>query len=142
MLPYGYRSGDAAVVVDGLRYHTPVALAAGFDYNGRLTRILPSVGFGGVEVGSVTARPTPGNPGPRLRRLVRSNSLVVNKGLRNDGLERIIASEYSRWRVTSVKRGRQFGHRAGRRDKSLPPLAAYAGYIHGIPGTGKAGDPL
>jgi dihydroorotate dehydrogenase len=67
-----------------------VALAAGFDFNGRLKRILPSVGFGGVEVGSVTARPTPGNPRPRLRRLVRSNSLVVNKGLKNEGVERII----------------------------------------------------
>jgi len=89
-LPYGYHGDDAATEVDGLRYRTPVVLAAGFDYNGQLTRILPSVGFGGVEVGSVTARPSAGNPKPRLRRLVRSQSLLVNKGLRNNGVERII----------------------------------------------------
>lgn len=89
-MAYGYRRSDAAVTVDGIRYPTPVVLGAGFDYNGRLTRILPSVGFGGVEVGSVTARPTEGNPKPRLTRLVRSSSLLVNKGLRNDGVERFI----------------------------------------------------
>jgi dihydroorotate dehydrogenase len=89
-LAYGYRGPDASVVVDGLRYRTPVVLAAGFDYNGRLGRILPSVGFGGVEVGSVTRRPSPGNPRPRLRRLVRSGSLLVNKGLRNNGVDRLV----------------------------------------------------
>jgi len=86
---YGYRGPDASVTVDGLRYRTPVVLAAGFDYNGRLLRVLPHMGFGGVEVGSVTALPTPGNPPPRLRRLVRSRSIVVNKGLRNEGVETI-----------------------------------------------------
>jgi dihydroorotate dehydrogenase subfamily 2 len=89
-LAYGYRGVDASADLDGLRYRTPVVLAAGFDYDGRLGRILPAVGFGGVEVGSVTARPSAGNPPPRLRRLVRSRSLVVNKGLRNEGVDRII----------------------------------------------------
>jgi dihydroorotate dehydrogenase len=84
---YGYRGPDASVVIDGIRYETPVILAAGFDYNGRLIGILKSMGFGGVEVGSVTARPTAGNPPPRMTRLVKSKSLVVNKGLRNDGVE-------------------------------------------------------
>jgi dihydroorotate dehydrogenase len=86
---YGYRGRNASVTVDGITYRTPVVLAAGFDYNGRLIRILKSVGFGGVEVGSVTARPSAGNPPPRLARLVRSKSLLVNKGLRNDGVNRI-----------------------------------------------------
>ncbi|MQA91086.1 MAG: quinone-dependent dihydroorotate dehydrogenase, partial [Gemmatimonas sp.] len=88
-LPYGYRGPDASVTLDGLHYGAPVVLAAGFDYNGRLPRILKHVGFGGVEVGSVTARAAEGNPPPRLIRLVRSGSLVVNKGLRNDGVIRI-----------------------------------------------------
>jgi dihydroorotate dehydrogenase len=87
---YGYRGEDAGVELDGLRYPRPVVLAAGFDYNGRLTRVLPSVSFGGVEVGSVTARPCSGNPKPRLTRLIRSRSILVNKGLRNDGVDRFI----------------------------------------------------
>jgi dihydroorotate dehydrogenase len=84
---YGYRGPDASVTVDGLKYRTPVVLAAGFDYNGRLPGILPAMGFGGVEVGSVTALPTPGNEPPRMRRLVRSRAIVVNKGLMNEGVE-------------------------------------------------------
>lgn len=86
---YGYRGPDASVTVDGLRYRTPVVLAAGFDYNGRLLQILPEMGFGGVEVGSVTALPTPGNDPPRMQRMVRSQAIVVNKGLMNDGVESI-----------------------------------------------------
>jgi dihydroorotate dehydrogenase len=88
-LPYGYRGPDASKVVDGIRYRAPVVLAAGFDYNGRLIGILPAVGFGGDEVGSVTARPCAGNPPPRLKRCVRSRALVVSKGLKNDGVERV-----------------------------------------------------
>jgi len=87
---YGYGETGTGFEVDGIRYARPVLLAAGFDYNGRLTRILPSVAFGGVEVGSVTARPSPGNPKPRLTRLIRSRSLLVNKGLRNGGVESFI----------------------------------------------------
>lgn len=88
---YDHRGPDVSKVVDGVRYRTPVLLAAGFDYNARLTRVLPSLGFGGAEVGSVTARPCPGNPRPRLTRLPRSRSILVNKGLRNDGVDAIIA---------------------------------------------------
>ena|SRR3989344_5420353 len=87
---YGYNGKDISKVVDGLRYRTPVILAAGFDYNGRLTRILPHVGFGGVEVGSVTARECQGNPTPQLQRLPNEKSIIVNKGLRNDGVDKII----------------------------------------------------
>jgi dihydroorotate dehydrogenase subfamily 2 len=87
---YGYHGRDVSRVVDGLRYRTPFILSAGFDYNARLTRILPAIGLGGVEVGSVTARPCAGNPKPRLTRLPRSQSILVNKGLRNEGVEAII----------------------------------------------------
>lgn len=87
---YGYDGPKVAREVDGLKYQTPFILSAGFDYNARLTEILPAIGLGGVEVGSVTARPCAGNPRPRLTRLPRSRSILVNKGLRNDGVERII----------------------------------------------------
>lgn len=89
-LLYGYRGPDVSKVVDGNRFKTPVLLSAGFDYNGRLSQILPAMGFGGEEVGSVTARVCAGNKKPRLRRLIKNQSIVVYKGLRNDGVDKII----------------------------------------------------
>ena len=89
-LVYGYHGKDISKVVDGLKYRTPFLLSAGFDYNAKLTRILPSIGMGGEEIGSVTARPCAGNPKPRLTRLPNSQSIIVNKGLRNDGVDVII----------------------------------------------------
>ena len=93
---YNYRGSDISRAVNGNTYRTPFILAAGFDYNARLTQILPALGLGGVEVGSVTARPCAGNPKPRLRRLPRSRSVLVNKGLRNEGVKKIIARLKSR----------------------------------------------
>ena len=88
---YGYSDlSDISKVVDGIKYRTPLMLAAGFDYNGRLSRILPSLGFGGEEIGSVTAHPCEGNPKPRLTRLPKSQSIIVNKGLKNEGVEALI----------------------------------------------------
>lgn len=88
---YGYHGPDISKTVDGIRYRTPFLLSAGFDYNGRLTRILPHIGLGGEEIGSVTAKRCEGNQKPRLARLPQSQSIVVNKGLRNDGVDAVIA---------------------------------------------------
>ncbi len=87
---YNYKGSQIAKDVDGLHYRTPFLLAAGFDYNARLTNILPSIGLGGEEIGSVTARACAGNAKPRLKRLPHSQAIVVNKGLRNDGVDTII----------------------------------------------------
>lgn len=73
----------------GIKFANPVGLAAGFDKNAQLTDILPSVGFGFAEVGSITGEPCEGNPKPRLWRLKNSKSLVVHYGLKNDGCEAI-----------------------------------------------------
>ncbi len=88
---YGYRGPDISKTVDGITYRTPVLLSAGFDADGRLTRILPSLSFGGEEIGSVTAHRCEGNPLPRMTRLIRNKSLVVYKGLRNRGVDALIA---------------------------------------------------
>lgn len=87
---YQYRGLDISTTVDGITYRTPFLLSAGFDYNGQLSNILSSIGLGGEEVGSVTARPCEGNPKPRLTRLPQSQSILVNKGLRNEGVEAVI----------------------------------------------------
>lgn len=89
-LLYGYKSPNTSKFVDGVYYSMPIMLSAGFDYNGQLTRILPEISFGGEEVGSVTARPCEGNPKPRLTRLPKSRSIIVNKGLRNEGVDAVI----------------------------------------------------
>lgn len=88
-LVWGYHGKDISKTVDDIRYERPVLLSAGFDTDGRLSRILPSISFGGEEVGSVTARPCEGNAKPRLTRLIRNKSLVVWKGLRNEGARAI-----------------------------------------------------
>ncbi|MFA6554063.1 MAG: quinone-dependent dihydroorotate dehydrogenase [Candidatus Paceibacterota bacterium] len=89
-LIYGYNGPDISKTVDGIKYRTPFLLSAGFDYNGHLGKILPEIGLGGEEVGSVTAKPCEGNPKPRLTRLPKSQSIIVNKGLRNDGVDAVI----------------------------------------------------
>lgn len=68
-------------------FPNPVGLAAGFDKNARLMNILPAVGFGFAEFGSMTANASKGNPKPRLFRLPKDNALIVNYGLANDGVE-------------------------------------------------------
>jgi dihydroorotate dehydrogenase len=71
-------------------FENPIGLAAGFDKNAEIVHIAPSIGFGFVEVGSVTAEPCEGNPKPRLWRLPKSKSIVVHYGLKNDGSQLIL----------------------------------------------------
>ncbi len=73
----------------GINFKNPIGLAAGFDKNARLTSILPAVGFGFEEVGSITGESCMGNKKPRLWRLKKSQSLMVYYGLMNDGCEKI-----------------------------------------------------
>ena len=73
--------------IRGIHFSNPVGLAAGFDKDALLVDIMPAVGFGFVEVGSVTGEPCAGNPKPRLWRLQKSKSLVVYYGLKNAGCE-------------------------------------------------------
>jgi dihydroorotate dehydrogenase len=70
-------------------FSSPVGLAAGADKNARLLPFWEAVGFGFVEVGSVTARPSDGNPKPRAFRLEEDEALVNRMGLNNDGAEAV-----------------------------------------------------
>lgn len=74
-----------ARTVMGLRFPTPFGLAAGFDKEGRSTAALADLGFGHIEVGTITAQPQPGNPRPRLFRLPADRALVNRMGFNNDG---------------------------------------------------------
>ncbi|MBI2482647.1 quinone-dependent dihydroorotate dehydrogenase [Candidatus Uhrbacteria bacterium] len=87
MVAHGYAYHHPALTQElaGITFPAPIGLAAGFDKNARLLEILPAVGFGFAEIGSVTAVPCAGNPKPRLWRLPESGALQVYYGLANDG---------------------------------------------------------
>jgi len=87
---FAYQHPVLSKKVLGITFVNPVGLAAGFDNNGHDARILKYVGFGFNSVGTVTARPSPGNPAPRLGRLPKSKSLLVNKGFKSDGADVIV----------------------------------------------------
>lgn len=71
----------------GVDFPSPIGTAAGFDKNARLTHVLPSLGFGFMEIGSATALPSKGNSKPRLFRLPQDQALINRMGLNNDGAE-------------------------------------------------------
>ena len=80
-----------AVEVAGLRFPTPLGLAAGFDKSARAVPLLSVLGFGHVEIGSVSADASTGNPRPRLFRLRDERAIAVAYGVPNDGAERVAA---------------------------------------------------
>lgn len=88
---YGFRDSRLEINVCGIQFPNPIGLAAGFDKSGRAIDVLAAVGFGHLEIGSVSADPSEGNPRPRLFRLPRDRAIVVNYGLQNDGADVIAA---------------------------------------------------
>jgi dihydroorotate dehydrogenase len=76
--------------IKGIDFKNPIGLAAGFDYEAKLTQILPALSFGFQTIGTITNQPYEGNPKPRLGRLPKSKSLMVNKGFKNQGIKVIV----------------------------------------------------
>jgi dihydroorotate dehydrogenase len=85
------RLPDDPVQVMGLTFPNPVGLAAGLDKNGAFVECLSALGFGSVEVGTVTPRPQGGNPRPRVFRLESAQALINRLGFNNDGLPALVA---------------------------------------------------
>src|SRR6185312_3282621 len=77
-------------MVAGLKFPNPVGLAAGFDKNAVMYKEMGNLGFGFVEIGTVTPLPQPGNPKPRLFRLPKDKALINRMGFNNDGIEKIV----------------------------------------------------
>ena len=88
-LPGPVTSPRLEVKLGGLTLPNPVGLAAGFDKNATAVGPLMQAGFGFVEVGAATPKPQPGNPRPRLFRLVRDRAAINRFGFNNDGIEAI-----------------------------------------------------
>ncbi len=84
----------------GIHFKNPVGLAAGFDKNARYLTALHCMGFGFVEIGTVTPLPQQGNPKPRLFRLPKDKALINRMGFNNDGAL-AVASRLKQWRLAN-----------------------------------------
>ena len=80
---------DHAKMVAGIRFPNPIGLAAGFDKNGELVDSMACLGFGFVEIGTVTPKPQAGNPRPRLFRLPEDEAIINRMGFNNDGMMKV-----------------------------------------------------
>lgn len=125
-LPLGRQAGDPDLPslrsqVMGLDFANPVGLAAGFDKHAEVPDALLGLGFGFVEVGSITPRPQPGNPRPRVFRLEEDGAVINRYGFNSDGLEAAAARLRKR-------RGRSgvVGVNVGANKDSDDPAADYA----------------
>ena len=83
------------IQVAGIQFPNPIGLAAGFDKNANWVDILAKLGFGHIEIGTVTPKSQPGNPKPRLFRLPEDKALINRMGFNNDGAD-VIANRLSR----------------------------------------------
>src|SRR5690606_28830045 len=90
LLKLFYSQPSRPVEVMGLKFPNPVGLAAGLDKNGDYLNALGDLGFGFVEIGTVTPRPQPGNPQPRLFRLTEHNAIINRMGFNNKGVGHLV----------------------------------------------------
>lgn len=117
------RPAPLPVSVMGLDFPNPVGLAAGLDKDARHIRGLAALGFGFIEVGTVTPRPQPGNPSPRLFRLPEAKAIINRMGFNNLGVDQL---------VEQVKQARfdgVLGINIGK-NKDTPAEKAVDDYLH------------
>lgn len=112
----------------GLRFPNPVGLAAGFDKDGKHIDGLACLGFGFVEVGTVTPTPQDGNPQPRLFRLPADRALINRMGFNNEGLDALVARLKKYREKTPAGVGPVIGGNIGK-NKVTPNEAAENDYV-------------
>jgi dihydroorotate dehydrogenase len=86
----------------GLRFRSPIGIAGGFDKNATMIPFLAALGFGFVEVGTVTLRPQPGNPKPRMFRYPSDYAIINRLGFNNDGADAVAARLRDRERTVPL----------------------------------------
>ena len=121
---------DDPVTLAGITFPNRVGLAAGLDKNARCIDGLGAIGFGFIEVGTVTPKPQPGNPKPRMFRLPQANALINRLGFNNDGLEAFISNVR---RSSFRSKGRLLGLNIGK-NASTPIESAKSDYLIGLEG--------
>ncbi len=87
---YGFDHPDLETEVFGLRFKNPVGLAAGFDKDAKLIEEMAMLGFGFIEIGTLTPKPQEGNPKPRLFRLPKDKALINRMGFNNGGVAKAV----------------------------------------------------
>jgi dihydroorotate dehydrogenase len=121
-----YRPANSGLTKElfGLQFSNPVGLAAGFDKNARYLNELEALGFGFVEIGTVTPRPQAGNDAPRLFRLPKDRALINRMGFNNDGVS-AVAKRLKEWKEkrSSLIIGGNIG-----KNKVTPNEEAYKDY--------------
>ncbi|HEX4471150.1 MAG TPA: quinone-dependent dihydroorotate dehydrogenase [Nocardioides sp.] len=126
------RAPSSPVETMGLSFRNVLGLAAGFDKNAVGIDALGALGFGSVEVGTVTARPQPGNPRPRLFRLPEDHAVVNRMGFNNDGAE-AVGRRLERRSHGLDRRDRRAAGRIGQRPASRPVLGINIGKSKVVP---------
>jgi len=109
----------------GLDFANPLGLAAGFDKNAQAMGAMLRLGFGHVEVGSVTPRPQPGNPRPRVFRLPEDGAVINRLGFPCEGLA-AVAARLAAFRATPAGRAARLGVNLGKNKDSRDAAADYA----------------
>lgn len=126
---------EQPVTLMGLSFPNPVGLAAGLDKNGDHIDGLAALGFGFIEVGTVTPRPQPGNPKPRLFRLPQATAIINRMGFNNLGVDHLVSQvERARYRgILGINIGKNFDtpveRAAGDYLACLDRVYAHASYV-------------
>ncbi len=116
-------SNPKPVEINGITFPNAIGLAAGFDKDARWLHLLKKLGFGYVEVGTVTPKPQPGNPAPRLFRLPVDNALINRMGFNNEGVDAMVA------RLKNRPEGLIVGGNIGK-NKDTPNEEAINDYVY------------
>ena len=119
---YTFEHPDLVQEVAGLRFRNPVGLAAGFDKNGEMVDQLEALGFGFIEIGTVTPRPQSGNDKPRLFRLKQDKALINRMGFNNKGAS-VAAAKLAK-RTSKILVGGNIG-----KNKDTPNDQALSDYL-------------
>lgn len=124
---YGTKRYDIVIDKKGMKLNNIIGLAAGMDKDSEVIKGMASVGFGFIEIGTVTPKAQPGNPKPRLKRLIADNALLNRMGFNNNGVEemkqKLISIKNLRWKLP------QIGVNIGK-NKITPLEDAYLDYIY------------
>ncbi len=107
----------------GLTFKNPVGLAAGFDKDGKYIKSMSALGFGFIEVGTITPKPQIGNPKPRLFRLISDQAIINRMGFNNEGVD-VLVSRLKALKRTTVIIGGNIG-----KNKDTPNEDAYKDYL-------------
>jgi dihydroorotate dehydrogenase len=122
-----YKAPPKPVEVFGLTFKNQIGLAAGYDKDGVAIRGLSALGFGHVEIGTVTPKPQPGNPSPRVFRLVEDDAVINRMGFPSRGME-FVKEQLSQLAVNSDQLSVVVGVNIGK-NKETPNEAAETDYL-------------